>query len=423
MENSTKDLSSLPHKILIKVREATKFFLPNETVTIKEIGDGNVNYIYRVMGEKSSVIVKYAHPFIRGSRTRALTTDRLRIEAEALETFYQLSGGHTPEIYHYSSHDHLIIMEDLADFTILGQAFLKEEEPNHNVLINFTPPFFGKKLAGFLFNTLIKTSSLMVDSQKKRALAARFTNPAMCKISERLVFTEPYYNFEKKNHFANENSAFIQSQLYKNELLKDKVALLKYHFLTSQEALIHGDLHLGSIFVSSTTFKVFDAEFAFYGPMSYDIGNLLAGLMMVLVITEVIKDPISLTSPPAPTSLETKASLQEIITTLILEFSALYKTNYQILVSDPSLKASSAFKTHFLPQLLQKSAGFCGTEIIRRTVGVAKIPLLNSLQTHPKIAHLERVLLTIGSQLVINYKTFTTPNDFAHFLTGALTPN
>lgn len=409
MGDDTNDLLSIPKKILIKVREATELFLPNEALTINEIGDGNVNYIYRVTGEGSSVIVKYAHPFIRGSKTRALTTDRLRIEAEALEKFYQLSGGHTPEIYHFSPHDSLIIMEDLADFTILSQLFLKEEQLKNSTLAKNIYPSFAKELAGFLFNTLIKTSSLAVDSQERRALAARFTNPAMCKISERLVFTEPYYNLEGKNRFADENSVFIRSQLYNNKPLKDRVALLKYHFLTSQEALIHGDLHLGSIFISPNTFKVFDTEFAFYGPISYDLGNLLAGFIMVFVAQSIIKD---VTTPSSLTSLE----LKESMVTLLSEFCALYEANYQVLVIDPSLKASSTFKTHFLHQLLQKSAGFCGTEIIRRTVGVAKTPLLDSLQPHPKIALLERQLITIGNQLVMNHKDFTTPEDFAHFL-------
>jgi 5-methylthioribose kinase len=43
--------------------------------------------------------------------------------------------------------------------------------------------------------------------------------------------------------------------------------------MNNAQALIHGDLHTGSILIKEDSMKVIDPEFAFYGPMGYDIGN------------------------------------------------------------------------------------------------------------------------------------------------------
>jgi len=47
-----------------------------------------------------------------------------------------------------------------------------------------------------------------------------------------------------------------------------KLAAARYgqKFLNQPEALIHGDLHSGSVMVTESDTRVIDPEFAFYGP-------------------------------------------------------------------------------------------------------------------------------------------------------------
>jgi 5-methylthioribose kinase len=54
----------------------------------------------------------------------------------------------------------------------------------------------------------------------------------------------------------------------------------KATFCQRREALLHGDLHTGSCIVSETEFYVIDSEFAFYGPMAFDVGKFLANLLL-----------------------------------------------------------------------------------------------------------------------------------------------
>lgn len=51
-------------------------------------------------------------------------------------------------------------------------------------------------------------------------------------------------------------------------------------FCERAQALIHGDLHTGSVMVTQDSTQVIDPEFSFYGPMGFDIGAYLGNLIL-----------------------------------------------------------------------------------------------------------------------------------------------
>ena len=53
-------------------------------------------------------------------------------------------------------------------------------------------------------------------------------------------------------------------------------------FIERSQALLHGDAHTGSIMVTQDTTFVIDAEFAFYGPLAFDVSKMLANLLIAL---------------------------------------------------------------------------------------------------------------------------------------------
>ena len=57
---------------------------------------------------------------------------------------------------------------------------------------------------------------------------------------------------------------------------------LKNNFMNNAQALIHGDLHSGSIFINERGMKVIDPEFLSMA-MGYDIGNVIGNLFFSLV--------------------------------------------------------------------------------------------------------------------------------------------
>ncbi|VTN14919.1 Methylthioribose kinase [Raoultella terrigena] len=58
------------------------------------------------------------------------------------------------------------------------------------------------------------------------------------------------------------------------------MASLKHRFFSQAEALLHGDIHSGSIFVAEGSFKAIDAEFGYFGPIGFDIGTAIGNLLL-----------------------------------------------------------------------------------------------------------------------------------------------
>jgi 5-methylthioribose kinase len=125
------------------------------------------------------------------------------------------------------------------------------------------------------------TSVLGMDAEKQKRLMADSINPELCKITEDLVFTEPH-NDIGRNSVLKENEKDAQEHANDVDMIR-AMGEAKWKFMTSAEALIHGDLHTGSVMVAAnngiegpSVSKAFDSEFAFYGPVGFDLGALWA---------------------------------------------------------------------------------------------------------------------------------------------------
>ena len=100
---------------------------------------------------------------------------------------------------------------------------------------------------------------------EKKELQAKFINPHLCKIQEDFVFTNPYMESEENrwNPLLDQDVQDVRG-----------MPALKEAYMTHAEALIHSDLHTGSIMVNQHDTRVFDPEFSFYGPMAFDVAAL-----------------------------------------------------------------------------------------------------------------------------------------------------
>jgi 5-methylthioribose kinase len=100
----------------------------------------------------------------------------------------------------------------------------------------------------------------------------------MCEITEDLFFNDPYQIHERNNYPAElENDV---AALRDDAQLKIAVASLKHRFFSHAEALLHGDIHSGSIFVADGSLKAIDAEFGYFGPIGFDVGTAIGNLLL-----------------------------------------------------------------------------------------------------------------------------------------------
>lgn len=197
-----------------------------------------------------------------------MTLDRARIEAETLLVHGGFCPRHTVKVLHHDPELAVMVQEDLSDHRIWRSELVQG---------NYHPLAAGQ-LAEYLAQTLFHTSDFYQSAQQKKAEVSRFTNPELCQITEDLFFTDPYIDHER-NRF--EAALLPQVQALREDTpLKLAVAGLKHRFLSKAEALLHGDIHSGSIFVAEGRLKAIDAEFGFYGPIGFDIGTALGNLLL-----------------------------------------------------------------------------------------------------------------------------------------------
>ena len=365
-------------------KEKLDVFDDGDILSCQEIGDGNLNYVFRVsnVDGSQSVIVKQAGEQLRISKDFNISTDRNRIEVEMLKLEEELCPGLVPRIFLYDPVMKCYSMEDLSDHQVMRTALLK-----HEIF-----PRFAEDISTFLVRTLLLTTDRIMDSKKKKELVKTFINPELCAdITEPLVYTEPYINDLDRNIVLPQNLKFVQKELYQDNALHLEVAKLKYDFMNNAQALVHGDLHTGSIFIKNESTKVMDPEFAFYGPMGYDIGNIVANMMFAWVNGDA-------TMREAEPKAEFLGWVEETIVDIIELFKKKYEKTYDLYVSEPMSK-TPGYKEYFLETILCDSAGVVGVELLRRTVGLAQVKDLTDIPDLDKRLKAERVVIPGGKEI------------------------
>ncbi len=369
-----------------------KGYMPKDAqVTGKEIGDGNLNYVYRVVDEKTgkSVIVKQAGLELRISAEMKISTDRNRIESEILQLQGQYAPGLVPEIYGYDTVMCACAMEDLSDYALMRYALMK-----HEVF-----PCFAEDITTYMVNTLLKTTDVVMEHKAKKAQVKNFISPELCEITEDLVLMEPYNDLNHRNLVFPPNADFVRRELYEDQKLQLEVAKLKFDFMNNAQALIHGDLHTGSIFVKKDSTRVFDPEFAFYGPMGYDVGNVIANLIFAY--------DNGVAAGAADFCAWTLKTVEEVIDLFREKFVKCFDEN----VTEPMAKVPG-FRDWYLGSILSDTASYAGTELIRRTVGMAQVKDVTTIADEGKRVYAERVNILCAKDYIMNHSAFQTGADF-----------
>ena len=360
----------------------SELFGEHSKLSAEEMSDGELNQVFRVENDKgTSVIVKQALPYARwAGESWPLTTDRARIEAEVLKLHRRFCPEHTVEVHYFDPEACAILMEDLKAYRILRTELNAGKKFNH----------LAAQMAKYLANTLFYTSDFVMSGENKKAEVARFLNPEMCLITEDLVFTDPYFNHERNNV---EHSILDKAKnLWHDEALKAEVAMLKAGFLSKPQALLHGDLHSGSIFIDEQSCKVIDAEFGFFGPVGFDVGSLLGNLLLNYLASPGLHD--------AADCSEQQAYLLDQAEQLWLQFSETFSELMRRETEDPMLE-SPIYQQKFLQQVFCDATGYAGCELIRRTVGLAQVADIVTISDAGKRAECQLNVLKLGRELIM----------------------
>ncbi|WP_426816875.1 S-methyl-5-thioribose kinase [Winslowiella sp. 2C04] len=356
---------------------------PASLVDAQEIGDGNLNLVFKIFDNagQSRIIVKQALPYVRCvGESWPLTLDRARLEAETLQVHGSFCPQHTVKILHFDTDLAVMVMEDLSDHAIWRGELVK----------GGYYPQAAKQLGEYLAQTLFHTSDFFQHPHAKKADVIRFTNPELCEMTEDLFFNDPYQVHER-NAYPPSLEEYVAT-LRDDAELRIAVAGLKHRFLSQAEALLHGDIHSGSIFVTQDSLKAIDAEFGFYGPIGFDVGTALGNLLINYCAL-----PGLLAAREAAAGREQRlADVREVWQAFTARFLALAaeKTRDQAL-------AYPGYAEAFLQKVLQDTIGFCGTELIRRTVGISQVADIKNIDHQPMREECLRHAISLGKTLIL----------------------
>jgi 5-methylthioribose kinase len=333
---------------------------------VSEVGDGNLNLVFLVKGPAGGVCVKQALPYVRlVGEGWPMPLERAFFEHECLKEHGRHVGRLLPTVYHYEPALFAIVMELLEPHIIMRRGMIQ----------GIRYPRFAGDIARYLARSLFFTSDLALSAAaKKHKLAVFGGNTELCKITEDLIFTDPYMVHER-NRWTKPQLDGIAAAFREDTELKVAVSRLKLKFLTSAEALIHGDLHTGSVMITEDDTKIIDPEFAFFGPMGFDIGAVLGNLLMNFFSQDGHASPEAERASYQEWVLGTA---EEVWIKFSEEFLALWRSHatgdaYPSILfdNDRGKICLEEERLAYMDRLFADSLGFAAAKTIRRILGLA----------------------------------------------------
>ena len=382
---------------------------------VREVSDGNLNVVYVVTGCAGGVCVKQSLPYVRvAGESWPMPLDRAYFEQLYLRTSEPHVSGLAPSLLHYDSERFAMALELLAEHVILRRGLIAGKRY----------PTSARCVGEYVARRAFATSVLAEPfEQVSERLAAFSRNHALVRITVDLIFTHPYV-VNERNHWTTPQLDDTVTAIRGDAELKIAVARLGHRFLTVQEALLHGDLHTGSVMVTATDTRVIDAEFAAYGPIGFDLGLFIGNLLMAYF-----------SQPGHESRAGERVEYGEWILAQIGEFWVEFVSRFDALWSAP--RVGDGYPSSFFASPLQIPAfarererwfgavfadtlGYAGTEIIRRIVGFAHNLDFESIDNPTLRGCLERRALAFARQLIVIPQNF---NDVAAVLRAAREQN
>jgi 5-methylthioribose kinase len=376
------------------------------TWQVDEVSDGNLNVVYVVKGPAGGVCVKQSLPYVRvAGESWPMPLERAYFEQLYLRISEPYVSGLAPALLHYDPERFAMAVELLAEHIILRRG----------LIAGLRYPMAARSVGEYIARRAFATSVLATPfEQVNERLAAFSRNHALLRITVDLIFTHPYV-INERNRWTTPQLDDVVTALRADGELKAAVARLGHRFLTVQEALLHGDLHTGSVMVTATDTRVIDAEFAAYGPIGFDLGLFMSNLLMAYF-----------SQPGHESSSGERFEHGEWILTQIGEFWSEFVAKYDALWSAPRVgdgypssffaypsetEAFARERARWFGGLFADALGYAGAEIIRRIVGFAHNLDFESIDNPNVRSRLEQRALAFARKLIVAPRDFNVMDD------------
>jgi 5-methylthioribose kinase len=376
--------------------------------SVREVGDGNLNLVFLVDGPEGSVCLKQALPYVRVAGPGwPLSPERALFENAYFRSVAPYVGGLIPAIYHYDAGRHFTIMERLSPHIILRQGLIAGRRYPH----------VSRDIGEFVARACFHTSDLAGPFERKLDGVALFAgNKPLIRISVDLIFAEPYFNAARNRHTSPQLDE-AASELRRDALVKVRAARFGQKFLTEAQALLHGDLHSGSVMVTETDTRVIDPEFAFYGPIGFDLGAFFGNLLLSWYSQFGRETADDDRSAQRAWILD---QVKVFWTTFRTRFLTLWAENTSgdvfpsaMFAATTDSAALESARSTFLDTLFDDMLGFGACKMIRRILGFAHVLDLDGIENADVRAACESAALEMAATLLRHPEHFKTIEDVA----------
>jgi 5-methylthioribose kinase len=241
---------------------------PDEPSSVASGGDGNINWVRRVQiggPRPRAIVLKQARPALERFPQYAAPTERLLFEARWFELARaQDSEAICPRVLALDDPNRVLVLEDLSGWERLDAALARGAD--------VAAPM--EALARFLARVHAATAG-------DASLPARFTNDAMRRLHGEHIFVLPY---QESDFGLSARLAAAAREARADSALVRAAARAYERYLAPHGALVHADVQAGNVLLGPRgAVKLLDAEIAHVGDPAFDLGTLLAHLALPAV--------------------------------------------------------------------------------------------------------------------------------------------
>jgi 5-methylthioribose kinase len=319
----------LDEKHLARYLQQRGLLPAGEKIRVEPAGDGNINWVRRVrFGEPPrSVVVKQARPELERFPEYQAPTERIVFEARYFERARPLEPSPIcPQVIHFDTRERVLVLEDLGNAERMDAALLRGAD--------LTPAL--RDLGAFL--------GAVHEATSDESLGADFPNDSMRRLHGEHIFELPL----RANDFPLSDALRLRATALAADAELVAIAdACHARYLEPRGALNHGDVQAGNILLPAGSPRLLDAEIAHLGDPAFDVGTLLAHV----VLPAVARGRASEARSPAVALWE----------------------------------AYCAHRSHPLP--FRQVARYAGLEMLRRTIGAARVGAVS--QDDPSLAVLD----------------------------------
>ncbi len=262
------------------IKNKTNLFAENSKITASNLHSQSLsvnslaNNLILIEDKKNNkkVIFKQVLPFVRRAAEDnihiPLPKERIYAEYFSIKLMDLICPDYVPKIYYFDQENNILLIEFLDNFEILRSALIRGKKFDH----------LGKQLGEFLAKKDFFTSRLFLEENDFNILSDFFNKSKGVEVWDKLLFSGALLEASDKN--INPLLTEKIEEFRNNEDLKNEVEKIRKIFKSKKQCLVHADLHTSNIFVGKNHVKIFDSEYAMYGPASYDMARLLANIIL-----------------------------------------------------------------------------------------------------------------------------------------------